>query len=458
MGEQMKVFISHDVENDGHIATTLKDKLTLLSAKKIKALVCSQDILGGGRWRAWMTESVTAADLFIYLYSNDQHQQYWLNYEVGLYLGSHGSEPGPICIMNDYLKSPPQILAEYQHYKGNSEGIRKFFEDLLIHNRFSDGDKINEAIMQEPFVTEMADAVKDLAGLFHRNKIEVDVFENRIAVQLEDDSDSVGNLDDAVVVVDEGTSSYLQLRRNTDSWGSLKSQFSDRRASWIPEFEKLVRNIADGIPPDKHMSLTPFNLHDNEICYPVISRIKRRGDMPVSLLILFVSSEPENKNFRQINAPHDLSNLMMLLNMARRFRWNVIEPGLQGLRKKKRLELDHAQLLEELWVAVRRLEAEADDAGFLSEATVRRAFTGGRRQLIVDMFGQWYSLKESLKRNVEQGLLTETIEVLEKLQAVNKKSLIAIVEEYRDRLETVEPQPANDADKQSRASVHSAAV
>ena len=101
--QALTVFISHDVENDGHIASALKDKLDILSRGRVKALVCSEDIPGGDSWRAWMDEAIARADLFVYLYSNREHDSYWLNYELGLFRGLQRDKPGPVCIRNTHL-------------------------------------------------------------------------------------------------------------------------------------------------------------------------------------------------------------------------------------------------------------------------------------------------------------------------------------------------------------------
>ena len=65
----IKVFISHNIENDKDLANLLRDKLRLLSKNNIEVDIC-EDIQGGEDWNKSIENSVKKARIFVFLYTN----------------------------------------------------------------------------------------------------------------------------------------------------------------------------------------------------------------------------------------------------------------------------------------------------------------------------------------------------------------------------------------------------
>ena len=138
--EKFGIFISYSFEIES-LARKIKDKLLVLDDEnKLDIFLASE--LGGKKYRAEIDRRLKSDHFLVLPYPHRRMKLDWVCYE----LGGFRRQGIPICIMNTNLDRPPEQLAEWNAFKADPDGLRRFFQMLFADGKFTNGVKINPKI------------------------------------------------------------------------------------------------------------------------------------------------------------------------------------------------------------------------------------------------------------------------------------------------------------------------
>jgi hypothetical protein len=448
---QFKIFISHKTERDGDLAKHLRDKLLNLSIKQFDIFI-SEGIPGATDWQDWVEESVKNCNMLLFLHTTEHDDNRWLLYEAGLYRGSREEDVHLVCLKNPNLDNPPPQLARLQAYEASEEGIKEFLMDLLYRGTFTDGYKVNPELKDRD-EQEFLDAVESIVEFFLEQQISVDYFRNRLNIgpidqQLSEEEEEELILSEVSVDANDVTKQLLGLSEGPLLWKDIYEQCIDNGGVWLDELRDALDRIRNKLPFDQ--VLTPFDTQNGRTCFPVISRVERLQHIPTSVTVIFVERGPSDVETEHatnlVRAPQRFLTIINLLNMARRFRWNILSPYISQLSGFRASELDMAEVSAELWSSIERLETEAAAEGFTDPAHVADVFPTSYRTTIQGYFDEYGMAREKLRAAIEMQDAEKILEGLRLMLPLNKRFLLGGNTMYHSLIAGLEPIEIRDED------------
>ena len=444
-----KIFISHKTERDGDLAKHLRDKLLSLSNKQFEVFI-SEGIPGATDWQNWVEESVRSCNMLLFLHTTEHEDNRWLLYEAGLYRGSRDKDVHLVCLKNPHLDNPPPQLVRLQAYEAIDEEIKEFLMDLLYRGIFTDGWKVNPELRDRDD-QEFSDSVNSIVNFFLERQISVDYFRNRLNIgpisqDLSKEKELM--LDEVPVSVNEVTKQLLSLSEGRLLWKDICQQCIGNCETWLHELQDALDRIRKKRPIDQ--VLTPFITPNGRTCYPVISRVERLQNFPTSVTVIFVErgqvDSESNHATSLVRAPQSFLTIVRLLNMARRFRWNILSPYINKLSGFQAKELDMSEVCAELWTLLTRLETEAAEEGFTDPTHVADAFPAAYRPTIQAYFEEYGVAREKLRIAIEELNRENILEALRMMLPINKRFLLGGVTMYHNLIADLEPFEITDED------------
>lgn len=457
--EPLGVFISHRAKQDQEVASTIRDKLRILSHRKIESFLCEK-MRGGEDWYEWVENNIAKSRLLLLLYTDDEMDLRWCLYEAGLFRGSRSDNQHLICLKNTNIPKPPNPLQRFQAYNADEEGLNKFLTDLLYRGSFSDGVAINPDLLTDDSA-ELARAVKDIEFLFGERQIQREYFRKRLEIHVSDseskddthekrEDPKAPNVDglqliDAEIEAGELTRDLLGLPNGDLTWRDVYIQLNEKGHRWIHEVNEAVRAVRETKAIGQ--MLTSFDAGTGRICLPLLSRVEHVKNRPKLLSVIFVETEiieKEGELADKLGAPEPLLTIVNLLNLARRFRWNILEHFISKLDHPNVQDNELEDLLGDLVESLTRLEKEAEDKGYLRIEAVALALPEIPRETIKNIFGDFYSDRTVLMDAISNRKKEEVVSCLKNLRTVNKKFLLLGLSEYVKRIASLQPVEIKD--------------
>lgn len=438
---KVKIFISHSVAQDGDLAEMLRDKLRILGGPDYVRVFISKDIAGGKEWHTEIKNNLKDTDVLIVLYTSKQQDLNWLIYEAAFFQGVGEDDGKPVvCIKNPDLDEPPSQIKPLQSYDGNSNGIQKFLVDLLLSGDLTNKTIINKDLNNDDLHRDnLIQAVDSLQNLFSQRRKSVDYFPQRLEIILQEGCGSAKTdlLTRAQIQANEATRVLLNLSLDAKlDWGAVYTQLKGRGHKWVDDVVESVESIKNDLRPCQMME--PFESRFSGKCYPLLARVERKKSIPISMTIIFAEEGEDVTEHTEIKGePEHFQTLSGMLNMARRFRWTVVEQHLDKLKLNS--DPDVIDQARQFLSSLRVLEEEADKKGWMSPAKVRASFPESA-SLIDEIFATYGAEKQLLLDSVNVSNEEGVIKSLSSFQAINKRFFLIGLQRFRDLVEyTLEP-------------------
>jgi hypothetical protein len=381
--------------------------------------------------------------MLLFLHTTEHDDNRWLLYEAGLFRGSRDEDIHLVCLKNPNLDYPPPQLARLQAYEASPDGIKEFFMDLLYRGTFTDGWKVNPHLRDRD-EQDFTDAVTSIVQFFVEQQISIDYFRNRLDIgpigQIRpEDGELV--LDEVDVDANDVTKQLLGLSDGPLQWRDISDQCMGNGGAWLDELRETLNLIRDKRAFDQ--VLTPFNTLNGRTCFPVISRVERLQNIPTRVTVIFVErgpSEPGSELSTGLTrAPQRYLSILTLLNMARRFRWNILNPYIAKLSGFNANELNIEEICAELWSSLKRLEADAAADGFTDPAFVADAFPSSYRSTIQGYFIEYGAAREKLSQATGSLNREGILEALRLMLPLNKRFLLGGITMYHSLIAELDP-------------------
>ncbi len=308
---EYEVFISHRYE-DRRIANLLKNYLRPLSKYQLEVHVC-EDMQGGVEWRKCIEDQIAGSKVLIFLYTDDEANWSWCQYEVGLFRGE--SKDGHIvCLKNTDIPKAPSTIEHLQAYSADKEGIKMLFNDLLCRKDFF-GEELNPELHMDGTMQQSFDEAVDKLIKCFTPPVRTEYLLQRMAITLSREISEgeilVLDLDDMGVSGNEKTMSLLGLRETDVRWNDLYGSFHEKgQTAWLDQLLDSIDKIKRHLQPTVVMQ--PFRALGGDTFIPVMSCIESfrlRDEQGVRPKQLFVTFVPIGEGLEKPYALQDMREL-----------------------------------------------------------------------------------------------------------------------------------------------------
>jgi hypothetical protein len=435
--DRYQLFISHKVPEDTALAKTIKDKLTILSNGQLDIHV-SELIPGGEDWYKWIEERIYQSSILVFLFTRDKPVWEWCIYEAGMFRGGKRTRTKKhlICIKNFEISKPPSPLGYLQAYNSDPQGIDAFLKDLLFRGHFTDKKKLNPQLLDD-LESEFKSAVSDISERFVPPKISVEYVPLRMCIGplslAEDGSTRV--LDGTPVSANKRTMGFLGFEENACiKWENLKDLFQTNQPSWTDDIQKAVDMVRTQKKPNQ--LLCKIFVPEKGWYHPVLSRIEKIQNDPVNLYVIFIKAE--NKDKRKSRGsfvekePENHRIILRLLEMARIFRWDILENSLQNLQGTLSDENTTRAVARELKSVLLSLEKQGESENVRNPVFVKSYFDSDQQNILEDSYNRYWETKERLDDAVDKEDKDQMVSILKDWRELNKQFMLMIIKRYEE--------------------------
>jgi len=419
------VFISYSFEIES-LARKLKDKLQVLDDQNRLDLLIASD-LGGKKWREEIHDRLTSDRILILPYPHRTMKLDWVCFELGAF---HNAGT-PICIMNTNLESPPDQIGEWEAYKANPIELKQFFTDLFERGTFTNGSALNPKLSTDPdFRQRLKDAVAEIQSEFAAFRQDEKFFARRIRILTPPAVSATGaklpsklNFQNAVVEGSDDALAIFNVQSGV-AWNAFKeSCASYSSTTWLEEIERMLQVTRDKILAH---TLTPFRTRAKRCFIPVVSRIKSIEGVPSKLSVIFVELSGDMRIGAEVIGNYDAmpanwNVLFTLLDIGRRFRWDVLDPvrtALRGELRNESVEKWRAEAQRVLRVA-RTIQKELASIGMRGEDHFYAAFSPEIAKTLAERMAGYQEAEDQYAKAISEGDLDRTLKELGKISRFN---------------------------------------
>jgi hypothetical protein len=420
--EPLKVFVSHS-SSYVELAKSLKLSLQALENDIRLDIRISAEMAGATDWREWIEQNVRSADVFVLLYPHVRTEMNWCNYELGRFYDLQ-KKRYIVSLKNVDISKPPPAFEPYQAYNGDEEGFHKFLNELFVEGVFSNKAPINAEVgkIGTDYHKRAREVARELAERFAQARVRERFYDRRIEIFLQF-TDQQLDADRTIVAGNQEGLAVLGL--DTDArvpWAKLKSSLG-RDIEWPAQLERSLSGIALGaLPP----SLAPFHW-ENEIYVPVIARAENVDDVLRRVVIIFVTIARE---YMRVLAdwvtpeamPDAFAELIRLVRMMLRTRWDILEPRLMEVRFGTLSQEQCAKVVESILASYEQMGRVAQKEGLLGPARFLSVFDRALRPEVEKSGQEFIEAAQALKAAAGEGSQV-VAPVIEKLLANNARWL-----------------------------------
>lgn len=458
------IFLSHH-ETETSPANTFRNHVEEVGGGTIKVHTFVQKTEPD--FRDWIRRKVLDADMLVFFYSDTSRRLDWHGFEVGMYWAAretHGRTVMVQTFMTPGIEEMPKVFNHLVGTPGTAKNFEAFLRHLLLNGTYSEKKVLARDRPGDSNTKLIRKAAIDIANQFSSRLI-AEYFTDRICIgpikhhRLKDFKrkldahrhlvrEGLHNDRPETFVLDfspariTGSESILRSLglpgEGQAKWSNLLQRERNTRA---PGCFTLASEILDYSRDDlvngqdtKVLSLVSVG---GSVYQPLLSRIEKRDQLPVSYFVIFVgnslSRSADVQKDEMLRESHDLhSKVVLLLNMARRFRWNVIETYISRIRQAQHMGEDLIPVLKELDDALVVLEREAEHSGVDDVGLAAVRFPKQHRERIRTLWLDYFNNRQCLNRHIAAGDVMSVLEVLCTFQKFNSEFMTIALGTYSD--------------------------
>jgi hypothetical protein len=198
------------------------------------------------------------------------------------------------------------------------------------------------------------------------------------------------------------------------------------------------------------------------IFLPVISRVEKRDRLPISYFLLMLP-DPRSLNEKIASNKYLMEafsqdlKLVLLLRVARRFRWNILEPFIWEILRAVKASSDMKPIFRRLQSALAEVEKESEQNKLDDGNLMALSFPEKHRSNLTCLWLKYAELRVALDSAIERGNPKKVLGLLNELQKMNRSFLGVALEVYKQSmikipiLDEAYPDWENDYFPESRA-------
>ncbi len=460
-GAEFSIFISYR-EEDEALAEAFAEQIKKLSWKQIAVHTFTDK--STPQYMSWVSENIRNSNLLIILHTDSSHDMEFINYEIGLFVGSRSDARSDIIwFRSEGVNKSPRILAGIEPRPLEPGRIKELLRHILYTKNFCDinfmeGDKdpagdceaAGEIIAEHIPDTVLPEFYKLrlVIGPIELSDTPVITDEKSEIIRHTTDGEKVLSFSGATVSTRDDVRQLLNLAPiGPISWQDFRETLDDSESG--QSIPSDIMNIAhdDRLHGRYTRVLSTLKTEKSQF-WPVISRIDRKNGIPTAFYIILIE-DPTQFYPRSVFAWNQRVfdqqlKLVTLLNFTRRFRWNIIEPALYELyrhltNKRFAKAYDAAMLLrQELDDMQRAGEAERLDVAMdvLSNFDDDEA-----REAMAPLWAEYYEKRGKLDEAIDAQDYHTVFEILVRYSENARLFMTTCIGQYAklvERTETLE--------------------
>lgn len=430
----VKVFLSHK-HKDVAAAKQIQEILETNGGRMVSVFV-SEDIPKGDTWQEEIENQLYDADWFILIFTGLQNEDWsWCHHEAGVFRGMMYPEAKRVVVFYPPNVALPDPLKKYQSVlceDGKQEDIYRFFDEFFGREPYTEFGAINPnfARKDSPRKREDAQTIIDAVGCLVVRSF---VPEDSMIIHIPDKTDFAQQNEfptDAQILRGSGAMRLFDLGDDDDfSWSEFQDALNEElraclnRSFWPAIHAACARSIRTRRLAATHTVLR--SPRDGRHYMPMLSRADIAGNNSATFHITFVQvaagtqAEVRDKS---------VARIFTALNLAHRFRWEIIDP----YRDLSRLQafIEHHPPgndgktnghggLAAIWEAIGLIETEAQNRGVQDENALPADFGPGACEEVRAMFPLWSEKRQELEDAVAARDAVSFSRVLAELDPVN---------------------------------------
>jgi hypothetical protein len=337
--EHLRLFISHKVDAcEG--AREIAKKLRALGKGALEVFI-SEELPYGLDWLTTLHRELDKADKLVLLYTDPDQQWDWCLYESGFFRGRASDNAGKsVIVFHDIDVPPPAPLQHIQNAamsERHRDGIQKFIQELFTEPvRPGVGPLLPEVVKDGKKCREVEDLFIHAVSYPREQR----GFANEICVQVKEDAlKGRGDMPSTARVFGSGLD-LLALDRadNGHPWKLIYEEIerrSDNPHDWVRALVELMRQVTFSPNRLPSTGLPLFRCRDggrSRVYRPAIRSYTKKRDI-LSFHIIFVDLPEEAQGEKYIGSE---ASLAYALAISRMFRWSVLEPLAEHLRRLRK--------------------------------------------------------------------------------------------------------------------------
>lgn len=428
--EKIKVFLSYK-EKEEKTAEGVVGALLAATGKLDIAYMA--DIPHGTRYRDWINEQTGNAHWFILLLPDPSEGWDWCLYESGLFKARMLSCDRLICLYHPKISERPGALEEFNHIPATLDSVAAFLREVFIRGDALAGmDPLNEhadiPAMAKSIVEAVSPPAEKLRTCCLTPYVTLEVLDGQ-TMSMREELDDARLLDAQVEIP-----AIFGKLETPGTWKELVANLCNGNGDppWIEDLRCSIGAVLEG----NRVETGPASFraaHEEKAYRAHVHEVTRTaGGRPKAIQILFV----EDISALSLSPEHDtVATLAMLLRMAFRLRWEVLEQYGHGSLKPEDLK--------SVQTALDRLQAEARASGRLEAKTMLELFDHHQQAVIIRMMAKWSELRRedgsgALDVALREGDATRAGELLAALSPLNKEFLVMASRRFAELTEQVQ--------------------
>jgi DNA-binding transcriptional regulator GbsR (MarR family) len=462
----LSIFLSHH-ETETELAQNIQAFLETTSGGSISLKTYVQKAEPDSDFRNWINEAAMSSDMFVFLYTDDTRELSWAAHELGMYVATreHLNKPKHvICLQSRDIRKMPEVMSYISPMPATEENIKGLLKDLLLEGAYSEKERLaSNSLETEEVLKRINKQAKDLEGMFG-SKIHTQYFNDRLIVRnivrVSLEKFSGGPKPDLQVVrklrnrtnneqeeyVLDFANTTIEINENLRTslglfdgcnWVDLLSLAADNPADRFDLARGILRHASAQSSNNASENILSEVEVNGKIFRPIISRVEMRDRLPITYYILLI---PDNKsrdeeigkddNLTQ-KFEHDIK-IVLLLNVARRFRWNLVEPYIWKIRRTVSEGNELGQVLDELMKDLVEIENESAMNKLDNGNLAALDFPEKDRENLANLWLNYYEIRSQLEASVQRRDAKEVLEILIKFQEMNREFMGTGLETYKD--------------------------
>jgi hypothetical protein len=434
----IQIFLSHK-QRDQRSAREIREVLQT-AAGGVQVFI-SENIPRGRDWQEEIERQLHASDWFVLLFTGVEDEDWsWCHHEAGIFRGMMYPDADRVVVFYPPNVALPDPLRQYQAVKcqnGHPDDLYRFFEDLYGKEPYPGFQAIN------PFFANAGEAHR---GRQAAAKTIVRAVGRLVVGAIEPKDVMIVHVGDKGDLLDRaGFPADARIRRGS---GALQLfELGDREFTWRQFQEalepKLRESLSQSFWPAVHHACaksvrshrlvsTHTVLHspaDEKHYMPTLSRIETTGDDSATFHITFVQVAAGT----QAEVRHkSVARIFTALNLAHRFRWEIIDPYRDRDRLRDCVER-HARAIDRdgdgatngggglsmILEKIRLLEIEAENRGVYDPEALPADFGPPAEHRVREMFAKWGEQRARLEPAASAGDVATFAQVLAELDPGN---------------------------------------
>jgi TIR domain len=430
----IQVFLSHKHKDVG-AAEVLQEILEINGGQRVKVFM-SENISKGDAWQEGIEKQLYESDWFLMIFTGVDNEDWsWCHHEAGIFRGMMYPDAKRVVVLYPPNVSLPDPLKKYQsvacHHE-QQEDIHRFFDDFFGKEPYPEFGSINPRFANKDS-TSRRDDTQRIIDAVGRLVVKSITPENAMIIHVPNKKDLMEQnrfpADTQII----GGSGGVRLFDLGDSGDFLWSEFQDAlddefrtcldRSFWPAVYQACAKSIRARRLASTHTVLR--SPRDGHHYMPMLSRAEITGSNSATFHITFVQVAAGTQSDVRDKS---VARIFTSLNLAHRFRWEIIDP----YRDLPRLQafVEHASGsratganghdgLTAIWEAIGLIETEAQTRGVQDEEALPGDFGPGAAEEVRAMFPLWRIKRQQLQDAVHDHDVVGFARILNELDAVN---------------------------------------